>query len=58
MYNEEWAKLFDQNPYAFLRAIRESSAYCKQSYTNRSYRKPQTTTQRMNVLQTVNEEHQ
>lgn len=58
LYNEEWAKLFDQNPYAFLRAIRESNAYCKQSYTNRSYRKPKITSQRMNVMPSVIEEHQ
>ena len=58
LYNEEWAKLFDQNPYAFLRAIRESNAYCKQSYTNRSYRKPKITSQRMNVMPSVIEEHE
>lgn len=44
LYNEEWATLFDSNPYAFLRAIRESNEYCVESFTNRSYRRPRTYT--------------
>ena len=47
LYSEEWANLFDSNPYAFLKAIRESNEYCEESFTNRSYRKPRLPTQRL-----------
>lgn len=40
LYSAEWVTLFDENPYAFLKAIRESKMYRKESYTNRSYKRP------------------
>lgn len=42
LYEEQWVKVFDEAPHAFLRVIRESSMYCSQSFTNRSYRNPHT----------------
>jgi len=47
--------MFDQEPYAFLKAIRESSQYRKESYTNRSYRKPLRTSQRVTALPFIRE---
>ena len=40
LYNEEWANMFDKYPYEFLKAIRESELYQKESFSNRSYRRP------------------
>ena len=39
LYEESWAIEFDNNPFAFLKAIRESSYYREESLTNRSYRR-------------------
>lgn len=55
LYNSQWAQMFDQEPYAFLKAIRESSQYRKESYTNRSYRKPLRTSQRVTALPFIRE---
>ena len=50
LYNGHWARMFDDNPYAFLKAIRESTVYRKESYMNRSYRRPNVSPQRINVM--------
>ena len=55
LYNEEWVTLFDENPYAFLKAIRESKMYRKESYTNRSYKRPYANTGVLRKLDTIKE---
>lgn len=50
LYNGHWARLFDDNPYAFLKAIRESTVYRKESYMNRSYKRPKVSPQRISVM--------
>ena len=55
LYNEEWAKVFDKNPYAFLKAIRESNVYRKESYINRSYKRPHVVLGKLNLLQPISE---
>ena len=55
LYNEEWAKVFDKNPYAFLKATRESNVYRKESYINRSYKRPHVVLGKLNLLQPISE---
>lgn len=56
LYSEKWALLFDKHPYDFMKAIRESKVYCKESLTNRSYRKPSVPAQRVNLMQSIAED--
>lgn len=55
LYNGHWARMFDENPYAFLKAIRESTVYRKESYMNRSYKRPNVSPQRMSVMLKIRE---
>ena len=55
LYNEEWTTVFDENPYAFLKAIRESKMYRKESYTNRSYKRPHVSNVRLMKMNTIRE---
>ena len=55
LYSEEWAKVFDRNPFAFLKAIRESKLYRQESYTNRSYKRPRNPADRVNKMEIIRE---
>lgn len=55
LYSEEWARVFDRNPFAFLKAIRESKMYRPESYTNRSYKKPRNPVERVDKMETIRE---
>ena len=55
LYSEEWAKVFDRNPFAFLKAIRESKMYRPESYTNRSYKRPRNPVEKMDKMETIRE---
>ena len=55
LYSEEWAKVFDRNPFAFLKAIRESKSYRPESYSNRSYKKPRNPVEKVDKMETIRE---